>query len=48
MAFGVGTLVSKISGGTQRLISLVWYRGVDKELATRSLAARAIMVVLSQ
>ena len=32
IAFGVGTIVSKLSGGTQKdLTGLVWYRGVDKE-----------------
>jgi len=34
VAFGVGTLVSKISGGTQKDLSgLVWYPGVDKEFS---------------
>ena len=32
MAFGVGVVVSKLTGGTTKdLTGLVWYRGVDKE-----------------
>ena len=32
MAFGVGSVVSKLTGGTTKdLTGLVWYRGVEKE-----------------
>ena len=32
VAFGVGSIVSKLTGGNQKdLTGLVWYRGVDKE-----------------